>query len=308
MSGSMSPNVRSGQPPPRDMRSSANVVSPTLRRRRLTRLLYALREERGMTAKEVAAEAKHRSGRPRGWSESKMNRLEIGDWKRLKLDDVSLLLNIYGVEDPRERDAYLTLAKEANQRGWWASFGDALGSGQFVGLESEASSIRTYQSMTIPGLLQTEDYARALIRGNGLADDADLERRVQARMFRKHVFTRSDPPTLWAVIDEAALLRITPELSGQLEYLLDAGAGTNIGIQVLPIDRGPHAAMNGQFVVMEFPPPDLPVVYLEALSEEIYLETPEEVRRYRHIYDYVQGEALSVDESRERIRTRLTSL
>ncbi|MDA8372555.1 MAG: helix-turn-helix transcriptional regulator [Nocardiopsaceae bacterium] len=283
--------------------------SPTLRRRRLSRLLREVREERGFTAKWVAEEAKNRSGRTRGWSESKLNRLESGEWKRLRIDDVDTLLDIYGIDAPDDRAAYVTLAKEANQKGWWASFGDALGSGQFVGLEAEASSIRTFESLTIPGLLQTEDYSRAVIRGNGLvADGADLDRRVQARMFRKQIFTRSDPPTYWAVIDEAALLRITPELSGQLEYLLEAGNRTNIGIQVLPINRGPHAAMTGQFVIMDFPPPDQPVVYLEVMSEEIYLEKPEEIRRYQQIYDYVQAEALSTDESREHIRNLLRSL
>ncbi|TDQ46322.1 helix-turn-helix domain-containing protein [Actinorugispora endophytica] len=283
--------------------------SPTLRRRRLSRLLREAREQRGYTAKWVANEAKLRSGRPRGWSESKLTRLEVGDWKRLRTDDVNMLLDIYDIDAPEERAAYAALAKEANQKGWWASFGDALGSGQFVGLEAEASVIRTFESMTVPGLLQTEDYARAVIRGNGLVgDEADIDRRVQARMFRKQVFMRSDAPSYWAVIDEAALLRMTPELSGQLEHLLEVGSRPNVGIQVLPLSKGPHAAMTGQFVIMDFPLPDHPVVYLEVMSEEIYLEKPEEIRRYQHIYDYVQAEALSPDESRELIRNRLTSL
>nr|WP_152521063.1 DUF5753 domain-containing protein [Nocardiopsis ganjiahuensis] len=114
--------------------------------------------------------------------------------------------------------------------------------------------------------------------------------------------------TFWTVLDELALLRITPELSGQLEYLLEMGNRPNIGIQVLPISRGPHAAMNGNFVIMDFPPPDLPVVYLEAMSEEIYLEKPQEITRYQHVYDYMQAEALSVAESRQLITDRLASL
>ena len=183
------------------------------------------------------------------------------------------------------------------------------GSGQFVGLESEASSIRTFESMTIPGLLQTPEYARAVIAGNGLvSDEGELTQRVDARMFRKNVFAKTNPVTFWAVLDELALLRITPDLSGQLAYLLEMGSRPNIGIQVLPISRGPHAAMNGNFVIMEFPPPDLPVVYLEAMSEELYLETPQEITRYQHVYDYVQAEALSVTESRKLISDRLASL
>lgn len=285
------------------------MASPTLRRRRLSLLLRELREASGWTASKVAKEAKARSGKPRGWSASKLTRLEGAEWKRVQADDVLLLLDIYGVTDSDERASYITLAREANQQGWWATFGDALGSGQFVGLESEASSIRSYESMSIPGLLQTPEYARAVIAGNRLiTDESELTQRVDARMFRKNAFVKSNPVTFWTVLDELALLRITPELSGQLEYLLDMGNRPNIGIQVLPISRGPHAAMNGNFVIMEFPPPDLPVVYLEAMSEEIYLEKPHEITRYQHVYDYVQAEALSVADSHQLITDRLASL
>ncbi|GHD24956.1 transcriptional regulator [Nocardiopsis kunsanensis] len=285
------------------------MASPTLRRRRLSRLLRELREESGWTATKVAKEAKERSGKPRGWSASKLTRLEGAEWKRVNSDDVLILLDIYGITDSADRDSYVTLAKEANQQGWWATFGDALGSGQFVGLESEASSIRSYESMSIPGLLQTPEYARVVIAGSGLVTDGtELTQRVDARMFRKNVFSKSNPVTFWTVLDEAALLRITPDLAGQLEYLLEMGDRPNIGIQVLPISKGPHAAMNGNFVIMEFPPPDPPVVYLEAMSEEIYLEKPEEITRYQHVYDYVQAEALSVAESRQLIRDRTASL
>ncbi|GAA4894443.1 DUF5753 domain-containing protein [Streptomonospora salina] len=280
-------------------------TSPTLRRRRLARQLRDLREARGKTAEEVAAEAKEKSGRTRGWSLSKLVRLEKAEWKRLRLDDISLLLEIYDVP-AGERDAYLELAREANQRGWWASFGDALGSGQFVGLESEAASIRTYQSMAVPGLLQTEDYARAMIAASGTVDGSDLDRRVEARMFRKNVFNRADPPKLWAVIDEGALLRVPAELPGQIEHLVDAGERAHIGIQILPIDRGLHAAMAGSMVILDFPTPEPPVVYLEAMSEELYLERPSQVAHYRHIYDHVQASALSVADSRERLRHLLT--
>lgn len=142
------------------------MASPTLRRRRLSRLLRELRDATGMTAGAVAKEAKERSGKTRGWSASKLTRLEGAEWKRAQADDVLTLLDIYGIDDAEERRAYVTLAREANQQGWWSTFGDALGNGHFVGLESEASAIRTYESMTIPGLLQTPEYARA-VRGSG---------------------------------------------------------------------------------------------------------------------------------------------
>jgi transcriptional regulator with XRE-family HTH domain len=283
-------------------------VSPTLRRRRLSRLLFQQRERLGLTAKAVAAEAKKRSGLTRGWSESKVNRLETGEWKRLKVDDVYLLLDIYGVTDPVERLAYAGLVKEASQKGWWATYDDVLGSGQLIGLEAEASSIRSYQSMTIPGLLQVESYARAMAVASSLGDADGIDRRVEARMLRKNVFSRSDPPAFWTVIDEAALLHITPDLREQLEYLVDVSSRPNIGIQVLPVSNGLHAAMTGHFVLLEFPVPDPPIVYLEAVSEELYLEAADQVRRYTRVFDFVQASALSVDESRELIRNRLSSL
>ena len=276
--------------------------SPTLRRRRLSRRLRELREERGYTAEWVAKEARRISGKSRGWSESKLNRMENGEWKRLKIDDVYMLLDIYEVTSLTEREACATLARESNQQGWWASYGDILGSGQFVGLESEASSIRTYQSSQVPGLLQTEEYARAVIQATGVVDETELARRVEARMFRKHVFARHTPTTVWAVIDESALLRIPDHLVTQVDSLVEYSERPNIGIQVLPMSRGIHAGMNGQFVIMDFQPPDPPVVYIEAMQEEVYLERPEEVTRYQHIYDHVQAEALSVDESREHMR------
>ena len=281
--------------------------SPTLRRRRLARHLRELRESQGYTAEDVAAEAKRLTGKPRGWSVSKLVRLEKAEWKRLRLDDVRVLLDIYQVTSEEEREAYLTLTAESNQRGWWTTFGDALGSGQFVGLETEATSIRTYQSMVVPGLLQTEEYARAMIAARGIIDQSDITRRVEARMFRKNVFLRSNPPTLWAIIDEAALLRIPSGLSSQLEHLLEASERGNIGIQVMPLARGLHAAMTGQLVIMDFAPPEPPVVYLEVMSEELYLEKPEQITHYQHIYDHAQAEALSVIESRECIRAILTS-
>ncbi|CAM3957085.1 helix-turn-helix transcriptional regulator [Nocardiopsis rhodophaea] len=283
------------------------ISSPTLRRRRLSRRLRELRDRKGWTAKQVANEAKKRSGRPRGWSDSKVIRLERGEWKRLRVDDVRVLLDIYDVTDPEEIAACEHLAKEANQKGWWATFDDVLGSGQFVGLEAEASRIRTYQPAAIPGLLQTEDYVRAVIRSDAVDGETEVERRVAARMLRQQLLTRSTPPAYHAVIDEGALLRVTSQLRGQLQHLLDMGMRDNLDIQVLPIDRGPHAAMTGQFVVMDFPPPDPPIVYLETLSEEIYLEKDADIQRYQQIYDFVRTEALPVDESRKLIQNLLIS-
>lgn len=157
--------------------------------------------------------------------------METGDWKRLSLDDVHLLLDIYGVTDSEERAGYESLVKEADQKGWWVTYEDVLGTGQLIGLEAEASTIRSYQSMAIPGLLQTESYARAMATAGSMGPAPEDDRRVEARMLRKAVFSRSTPPEFWAVIDEAALLHITPELRDQLEYLVevaDSPAGTAV--------------------------------------------------------------------------------
>lgn len=307
MSESRGPAIGSGhQTGP--ARKDSDMISPTLRRRRLSRLLFQQREKSGLTAKAVAAEAKKRSGKTRGWSESKVNRLETGDWKRLSVDDVFLLLDIYDITDPGERDGYAELVKEASRKGWWATYENVLGTGQLIGLEAEASSIRSYQSMTIPGLLQTESYARAMAVASSMGDADDVDQRVEVRMLRKAVFSRANPPAFWAVIDEAALLHITPELSDQLEYLVEVSQRSNVGIQVLPVAGGLHAAMTAHFVIMEFPMPEPPVVYLEVATEELYLESEPQVRQYTRRFDFVQASALSVDESRALIRNRLSSL
>ncbi|GAB3214072.1 helix-turn-helix transcriptional regulator [Marinactinospora endophytica] len=289
------------------------VASPTLRRRRIARQLLMLREQAGLTARQAAAEAKRRSPE-RKWSETKVTRIETRKILRLRDVDIQTLLDVYGVTDPSEREAYRRLAREASQTGWWVGYRDVLGTGAFVDLETEASSIRSCEMMAIPGLLQTEDYARAIIQANVTAsgreaDAREVDRGVEARMIRKSILSaRTDPPTYWAVIGEAALLHITPRLKGQLKYLLEMSERGNIGIQVLPVSRGPHAAMTGSFVILDFPAPDSPVVYLETMLEEIYLETPDEIRTYQQFYAHIQAEALPVGDSRTLIHDRLSDL
>lgn len=310
MSGSLKGVLGSDQQIRCDTRSTPDVaISPTLRRRHLSSLLREAREKRGLTAKWVAEKAKERSGRERGWSESKLNRLESGVWKRVRAEDITVLLDIYGITAPDERATYLTLVREAMQKGWWASYSDVLGTGEFVGLEAEASRIRTFESAAIPGLLQTEDYARALMRDSEqIGSSASLDRRVQARMLRQQILNQSSPPDFHTVIDESVLLRITPELAGQLDHLWEASHRPHIDIRILPLSRGPHAAMTGQFVILDFPLPNQPVVYLEALAEEIYLDKPEEIDRYQRIYEYLRDQALSPEDSRDLIHTLRLSL
>ena len=172
------------------------------------------------------------------------------------------------------------------------------GSGTFVGLEAEAQSIRTFEALAIPGLLQVEEYARAVIRSGGIVDD-EVDRRVQARMIRKQVLSGPDAPLYWAVIDEAAL-RKSP--TGQLEYLLQV-QGERLGIQVLPDSAGPHAALTAPFVILDFPESDPGVVYVDTGSDELYLEKPPHLARYEGLWRHIQATALSVEGSRDLIRS-----
>jgi len=269
--------------------------SPTLRRRRLSAQLHMLRLESGLTAEAAAREAKaKRPDRP--WSAAKVVRIENREWKRLQSDDVLTLLDVYKVTDKRERDAFVRLALEASQSGWWVGYRDILGTGAYVDLETEASRIRTYQALAIPGLLQTEEYARAIIRGGGVTDDREIERRVEARMMRQHRLSEPDAPHLWAVVDEAAFHRIPAELRAeQLRHLIDVQRPT-LRVQVLPYEAGLHAGTSGSFVLLDFSG-DPSVVYLEHSLSGLFPEDPAEVEHYATVFDVLQAQALSVDES-----------
>lgn len=269
--------------------------SPTLRRRRLSWRLRELREAAGLTADQVTERARKRGAQR--WSASKLTRIERNEWVRPKIEDIELLLDVYEVTDQAERDACIKLAKQARQRGWWVGYADVLGKGTLTGLEPEASVIRTFELALIPGLLQTEAYARAVIRGGGIADEAEIDRRVEARMMRKQVLMKSDAPRYWAIIDESALRKVPADLAEeQIGHLLQVQR-SNLRVQVLPDSVGPHASMEGQFVILDFPD-DPSVVYIEGHSSQLFHEEPEEVNMYDLLYDYVQSSALSVDDSR----------
>ncbi|GAB3207087.1 helix-turn-helix domain-containing protein [Marinactinospora thermotolerans] len=272
--------------------------SPTLRRRRLSRRLRELRAARGLTTEVVVQRARETATAK--WSRHKLTRIERDDWVLPSLDDVRTLLDIYGVTDEAERATYLTLAAEARQRGWWASYGDILGRGAYVGLEAEAQMIRTYEVLVIPGLLQTEDYARAVIRGGGLTNSADVERRVEARVMRQTVLRRRpDAPRLWAIIDEAALRKIPSQLlQEQAQHLLDIQEQASVRVQILPDSVGPHAATSGAFTILDLPDDDPSVVYRENVASGIFLDDPADLEEYITVYDHIRGSSLGVDQSR----------
>jgi transcriptional regulator with XRE-family HTH domain len=231
------------------------VPSPTARGRRLRHELRRLREEAGLTHSEVA--------RRLDWSASKLSRIETGQ-SRVQTGDVRDLLGAYGVTDEATAEALVQLAREARRRGWWTRYTDVLGSGTYVGLEADASALHTYESMFVPGLLQTEDYARAIIRADLAKPDPEtLERRLAARMARQEILSRPDPPQIWAVLDESVVGRPVggpAVMRAQLQYLIEVSnrPNTPLTLQVLPLTVGAHPGMNGPFVILEFQSPNDP--------------------------------------------------
>jgi transcriptional regulator with XRE-family HTH domain len=279
---------------------------PTVLRMTLGGQLRRLREDRGIS-REQAGDA------IRG-SHAKISRLELGR-VGFKERDISDLLTLYGVTDPGEREAFLTLARQANSPGWWHRYGDLLPSWfeTYLGLEQAASVMRCYQSQFVPGLLQTADYGRAVIRlAHGRETPNELDRRVDLRMRRQEVLLGAGGPVLWAVIDEAALHRPiggVPVLRAQLERLIEVAERPNITIQILPYEVGGHAAAGGPFTILRFPEADLPdIVYLEQLTSALYLDKRPDVDRYLAVMDQLSVTAEPPDQTGEILRRLLKDL
>jgi transcriptional regulator with XRE-family HTH domain len=255
---------------------------PTVQRLVLGGQLRQLRESLGITA-EQSAEA------IRG-SHSKISRMEHGR-VGFKERDVGDLLTLYGVTDSEERAALLNLAREANTPGWWHAYSDILPSWlePYVGLEAAASVIRTYEVQLVPGLLQTEEYARALIRQGSAASEEEIARRGELRASRQEILRRPDAPQLWAVVDEGALRRpvgSTDVTREQLQYLIEVAEHPAVTLQILPFRAGAHSAMGGPFTILRFAEPDLhDVVYIEQLTSALYLDKPVEVDSYLEVIE-----------------------
>jgi transcriptional regulator with XRE-family HTH domain len=269
--------------------------SPTVRRMLVGAKLRRLRTEAGLSREEAGAALRA--------SEWKIHRLENGQ-VGFKERDMVDLLELYGVDDPAEVTEFLTLAQEANTPGWWQHYGDVLPQWfrAYVDLESAAALIRTYEGQFVPGLLQTDDYMRAVMQGAQLDDSfEEVGRRVRLRMARQTLLTLQDAPRLWAVVDEAALRRPVggPEvMHRQLERLIDATKLPNVTLQVLPFDAGAHPAMVGSFSLLRFPDRELPdVVYLEHLTSALYLNKREEVDQYLHVMESICVRAAPPDQT-----------
>ena len=263
---------------------------PTVLRILLGGQLRRLREARHISRAEA--------GHAIRASDSKISRLELGR-VAFKERDVSDLLTLYGVSDEDERETLTSLGRQANKPGWWHKYSDILPSWfeLFIGLEAAAALIRTYEVQFVPGLLQTGDYAAAVtMLGHAEVAVPEVARRVELRMARQRRLTEPDAPRIWAVVDEAVLRRPLggPEvMRAQLEHLLEMAARPNVTLQIVPFERGGHAAAGGPFTILRFAEPDLAdVVYLEQLASAVYLDDRDEVDGYMAVMDRLCVEAL----------------
>ena len=262
---------------------------PTVLRMLLGAHLRRLREAASVTREDAGWEIRS--------SESKISRMELGrvGFKERDVDD---LLTLYGLDDEQERERLLALARDANNPGWWHRYGDVLPNWfqSYLGLEAAASVIRTYEVQFVPGLLQTAEYARAVVLlGHDAPGETQVERRVNVRVTRQRLLARANPPLLWAVVDEAALRRTIggrDVLRGQIEHLLEVTKLPNVRLQVVPFDVGGHAAAGGAFSILRFPHEDLPdIVYIEHLTSALYLDKRDDVDRYTEAISHLFIEA-----------------
>ncbi|WP_086162268.1 helix-turn-helix domain-containing protein [Streptomyces marincola] len=271
-------------------------VNPTVRRRRLGQELRRLREERAMTAEEVADRLLV--------SQSKISRLENGR-RSISPRDVRDLCGVYGVEDKRLVESLMQMARESRQQGWWHAFAELSPSySVYIGLETDASSLRVYEPQIVPGLLQTPEYASALISGALPEVGPDeVGSRVQVRLRRQQrLWDDKNPLRLWAVVDEAVLRREVGgprTMLGQMHRLAECAELPHVTLQVLPFSAGAHPGVNGQYAILEFPEAsDSTVIYLEGGTSDLYLEKPHDVQYYSVMYEHLRAQALSPEKSK----------
>jgi transcriptional regulator with XRE-family HTH domain len=265
--------------------------SPTVRRRRLRYELRRLRTEHGLTIEQVQEASGGDIKAP------SISRWENGE-RSVRPTDLRLLLDIYEVHgEPRE--ALLTLARQAKERGWWQSYASAIPEWftVYVGLEAEAARIREYAAELVPGLLQTPGYYRAFLQTAPAAGtDEEIERKIEVRLARQERLTADDPPEYWAVLNEAVIRRVVggaEAMRGQLNHIAELAKLSHVNIQVLPFGAGVHPAMDGAFSILGFPEATDPdVVYLENQAGSLYLEEEAEIGRYARMFSHLMAKAL----------------
>lgn len=268
--------------------------TPTVRLRRLAAELRRLRRVADMNREEASAQT--------GINNATLYRIETAR-ARPQMRTLAALLNLYGV-DAEQREYLTILCRDAGKQGWLRPYHSDLPEEYtaYISFEAEAAGVRNYESLFIPGLLQTEEYARAVIRGGlPMAGEPEVEDRVQARMERQAVLTKEAPLKLWAIVDEAALRRVVgggKVMRAQLAHLADMVKVPNITFQVIPFDAGAHPGMPGAFVLMDFTDPmDTDLIYIDSMAGDLFLESDADVSRYSSIFDNLRAVALSPDAS-----------
>ena len=253
--------------------------------------LRRVREAAGISAEKAGYEIRA--------SRSKISRMETGR-VGFKARDVDDLLTLYGVTDEQLRSRFLSLAKQANRPDWWTRYGDILPDWfeTYLGLESAATTIRSFEIQFVHGLFQTEDYARGVtMLGHRAAPAEEIEQRVAVRLKRQDLLTRPTAPRIWSVMDEAVLRRPVggaAVMREQLRHLAEVAALPHVTIQVVPFARGGHAAASGSFTILRFAEHDLPdLVYIEQLTSAVYLEQRADVEHYLEVADQLGGSALT---------------
>jgi transcriptional regulator with XRE-family HTH domain len=278
----------------KDATSVPEVRSPTVRRRELGALLRKLRLEKGLTVEQAADQLL--------FSMSKLSRMETGHGAATARD-IRDLCDLYGVTEEAERERLTSLAREGKQSGWWQSYD--LDFSTYVGLEAAATELRYYQSTIVPGLLQTADYARAMIEVSvPRLTPERMDELLEVKLTRQHILSRAEPLRLWAVLDEAALHRVVggpAVMAAQLDRLAQATGTANVTVQVIPYGAGAHPAMDSTFNILEFGSSVPSVVYVEGLVGWIYLDRSTEIARYQQVFEFLCSMALSPRESLELI-------
>lgn len=265
--------------------------TPTLRRRRLSAELRRLREQAGISAQEAADAL--------GCSTDRIHWIERAGWNKPRWRDVRDLLDAYGVTEQVVRDQLITLAREGGQKDWWAPYSRMLSKRYtaYIGLEAEAAEVLTFEPLVVPGLLQVDDYARALIKaGTADIDAVEIEQRATVRAERQRILGGDHPARLWAVIYEAALrcpIGGADVMKAQLEWLIESAQKPWITLQVVPFEVGPHPGLCGPFTLLSFPEGDPDAVYVETIGGELLLEEPADVATYQRVFRKLNIAALN---------------
>lgn len=288
------------------MELSARRQPPTVRLRRLAAELRALRSTGGLTREDVSEQT--------GINPATLYRIESAK-SRPQRRTLMAMLDLYGVTDSDRRTELIALSRQAAQLGWLRAYESELPElyTTYISFEAEARSVRNYESLIVPGLLQTEEYAREVIKGGlPLAGENDVRTRVEARMQRQEVLRKKDPLRLWVILDEAVLHRQVGGSSvmiDQMQAIVSAVAEPHVTLQVIPFQGGAHAGMPGSFVVMDFPDPaDPALVYIDSMAGDLFLEKGADVRRFTGVFEHLQAAALDPAASVRTIEDRIKKL